>query len=566
MKTNYGRLGQEALFALNSSSKQAESVQTRLLIGLLRRNQDTEYGKKYGFGEIKSPLEYQKMAPLSVYADYEGYIRRMIDGENGLLTKEPAIYYCISSGTTGEAKYLPLTETDLRLQYIYAYGVPFGMARNYYKGLCEEEVFGDIFQIGEFAKTSMENGVMNGIRSGCVYQWLDRDGEFDAGDYCVPKEVLFPKKLEDLLYVKARFALARRSIRAIHGVFINRVAGVMDYIWRNWETLLFDMEHGGVDSGVCISQKWREFVTEKLPPNPARAKELRLLSYERLKCGMVKKIWPNARYILAIGGRAFSYYTKKMETYAGDVPIYHYAYAASEGIFGVAERMGRADAYILFPQAGFFEFLPLLNENEKEKEEEEKEQGRPLFLWELRLGGRYELIFTNHSGLYRYCMGDVVQVVGWYEKAPVVRFCYRKNQIMNIAGEKSNQEQLAEAIRQFSVRMNCEITGYCVREDVSDVLPGYLFYLECQKPLDCPLAYAQEVLDECLCGVNYEYLGCRRMKEIKEARICYLMAGSFGRYEQYLEKIGRQTGQNKQVCILNTKEKIQFFDRHRLDG
>ena len=42
----------------------------------------------------------------------------------------------------------------------------------------------------------MENGTMNGIRSGCIYQWLDRDGQFDAEDYCVPKEVLFPDTLE----------------------------------------------------------------------------------------------------------------------------------------------------------------------------------------------------------------------------------------------------------------------------------------------------------------------------------------------------------------------------------
>lgn len=36
-------------------------------------------------------------------------------------------------------------------------------------------------------------------------------GPFDASDYCVPKEVLFPEKVEDLTYVKVRFSLAERN-------------------------------------------------------------------------------------------------------------------------------------------------------------------------------------------------------------------------------------------------------------------------------------------------------------------------------------------------------------------
>ncbi len=548
METNYGKLGQESMDLLRKTSKQAADVQLRMLAEIMRRNCDTEYGRKYGFGEIEAADEFQKKVPLSVYRDYEGYILRMIAGEEKILTKEPSVYYCISSGTTGEVKYLPLTETDLKIQYVYAYGAVFGMVKEHYQDLPQEEVFGRIFQVGEFAKTYMGDGTMNGIRSGCIYQWLDKDGQFDAGDYCVPKEVLFPDTLEDLLYVKVRFALAERDIRAIHGVFINRVAGVFDYIWRNWEMLLSDMEHGGVDESVCLSRRWREYVGQKLPPNPKRAQELRLLDHAGLRENMIKKIWPNVRYVLAIGGKSFAYYTEKMLGYARDIPIHPYAYAASEGIFGIAEKMDKPDHYILFPEAGFFEFLPL--------NEGLSGEGRPLFMWELDIGERYELVFTNHSGLYRYCMGDVVEVTGWYGQAPIVQFCYRKNQVINIAGEKSNQEQLAEAVKRFAFRMRCEVVGYCVQEDMSDVLPRYQFYLECTG---IHVSGAEDILDDCLCRVNYEYQGCRKMNEIGRVRISYLRAGSFGRYEEQLAKSGKIMGQNKRVCILDSSEKRQFF-------
>ncbi|EOS26976.1 hypothetical protein C806_00568 [Lachnospiraceae bacterium 3-1] len=548
MKTNYGKLGQESMDSLKNTSERSAQVQMQLLAELMHRNRETVYGKKYGFGTIKTVGEFQKKVPLCVYGDYEDYILRMIAGEEKVLTEEPVVYYCISSGTTGNAKYLPLTETDLKIQYTYAYGVPFGMIKDYYRNLPENEVFGKIFQIGEFAKTYMENGTMNGIRSGCVYQWLDRDGQFDAEDYCVPKEVLFPDTLEDLCYVKVRFALAEQDLRAIHGVFVNRVAGVLDYIYRNWEMLLKDMERGRVDECVSLSTKWRKYVEQKLPPNPLRAAQLRLLSHDTLHKGIIKKIWPRVRYVLAIGGKSFAYYTEKMQEYAGDIPIHPYAYAASEGIFGIAEKMDQTDRYILFPEAGFFEFLPL---NEAQIEEK-----RPLFMWEVNIGERYELVFTNHSGLYRYCMGDVIEVVDWYGQAPIVQFCYRKNQVLNIAGEKSNQEQLAEAVRQFAFHMHCEIIGYCVQEDMSDLLPRYQFYLECTN---LNISGAEDILDECLCRVNYEYQGCRKMNEIGKVRISYLCAGSFGRYEEQLAKNGKMMGQSKQVCILDTEEKKQFF-------
>lgn len=547
MRTNYGRLGREAMESLRTGAEQAAAVQTRLLAEILRQNRDTVYGKRFGFGEIRTAEEFQARVPLSGYGSYEEYILRMIGGEERVLTRDPAVYYCISSGTTGEAKYVPLTEKDLELHYTYMYGIPFGMVGEYYQDMPEAEVFGKIFQIGEFGKTYMENGVMNGIRTSCIYQWMDRDGQFDAGDYCVPKEVLFPDKLEDLLYLKVRFALAERKLRAIHGVFATRVAGTMDYIWRNWEMLLADMEIGSVDPYVNLSPRWREFAKRELPPNPVRAGELRRLSYETLRENMVQKIWPEVRYVLAVGGKFSASVSEKLRKYVGDIPIYHFAYAASEGIFGVAEKMGQADRYILVPACGFFEFLP----------QGAAETERPRFLWELNAGERYELVFTSFSGLYRYRMGDVIEVAGWYRQTPVVQFCYRRDQVMNAVGEKSNREQLEQAIQEFALRTGGEVTGYCVREDASDIVPRYWFYLECSG---VDRSRAEELLDSCLCHANYSYQGCRQMNEIGRARISYLREGSFDLYEACLAGDGRQMGQYKRVCILDTEEKKRFFD------
>lgn len=551
MKINCEALGREALTRLRRTAGRPKEVQEGLLKTLLQKNKDTAYGKKYGFASIGGPKTYQDTVPVSCYEDYAPYILRMIQGKEQELTMEPAAYFCISSGTTGEPKYLPLTEDDLKLYQVYACGTVFGVAGEYYKDT--PNIYGKVFQLGEFAKTYMPDGRLQGIRSASLYQWLDRDGQFDASGYCVPKEVLFPSRLEDLLYVKVRFALAQRDLCAIHGVFINRVIAVMDYIYQNWEMLLTDIATGRVSDAAGLDRRWAAYMEEKLPPNPRRAGELRSLSYGGLRQGMIRKLWPQLKYVQAIGGAAFSYYMKRYEEYAAGVPLHHFVYGATEGIFGVAGQMDAPDAYILFPEAGFFEFLPL----------DGAAPPRPLYLWELEQGRRYELLFTNHSGLYRYRMGDVVETTGWYGKLPLVRFCYRKNLVINIAGEKSNLEQLEEAVRRFAGQTGVLVNGYCVQEDVGGALPGYLFYMEVSGNMPC---HAQEILEECLCAVNFEYQWCRNMNEIGPLCIKRLRAGSFARYEKHLEAQGVSLGQNKLLRILDTDEKKRFFDGNWADG
>ncbi len=117
-----------------------------------------------------------------------------------------------------------------------------------------------------------------------------------------------------------------------------------------------------------------------------------------------EKSGKNVKYILAIGGDCFFYYTGKMRGYAGDIPLHHFVYAASEGVFGLAEHVDSPDRYMLLPESVFFEFMPV------------GEDKRPLLMGEVEIGGKYELIVTNRSGLYRYRLGDVVRVVGKGQK------------------------------------------------------------------------------------------------------------------------------------------------------
>lgn len=546
MKFSYSQAGEDALLQLKNQSERAFEIQRGLLTEILRQNADTEIGRRLCFSAIHSVKEYQQKVPISSYNEYADAILRILAGEKNILTADDPVYFSLTSGTTGEPKYLPVTETDLNVHRLFAYNAIFGMVKEYYKDLPDEKIFSKIFQVGEFVETFLPDGRMNGIRSSSLYQWLNRDGSFDTSDYCAPREVIFPHTLEDLTYVKARFALACRDVRCIHGVFIHRMTGMLRYMEKNLEMLLHDMETGQVSSQAGISPQWKAFVEKRLPPDPERAAELRGLSQE---LGIALRVWPELKYVIVIGGSAFAPYMEILRRYMGDVPIHYFAYAASEGIFAVAPGLNRPDEYWLIPEAGIFEFLPV----------DSPAGTRPLMLWELEKGMRCELIFTNRSGLYRYAMGDVLEVIGFYGEAPLVKFCYRKNQAINLANEMMTTEDLEKAIQHFEEEEGISLDGrYCFCGDYSHWIPCYKLYIEGENLESEKMA---ETIDRCLCSVCWGYEGCRRIGEIGLPQVVILPQGSFAAYDQKLAEEGRFLAQRKPLRVLSTRESKQWFEQ-----
>lgn len=527
--------------------RDAVAIQERFLLERLAENKDTEYGKLFGFEDIHSVEEYQKELPITFHYDYEPAIDRQVEGENGLLTAEKPVFYCISSGSTDSPKYVPIVEQDIKRQYFYWYGFIRESIRRQIPDASDEELFGKIFETGEFRRNFMPDGTMSGVRAGALHRYLEARGEFDINCYTAPLEVVFPEEMEDMLYVKLRFALACRDVTAIHGVFVNRVVGMFRYLVDNWDAFLSDIETGKVSECFPVSHEWRRYLEEKLPADPDRAAELREIPTENLPKGLVRKIWPKIRYGQLIGGSMFSAYMERLWMYVEDLPIHFFTYAASEGCFGIARGIGEEDAYyVLLPDTCFYEFMP-----------ETGDGGRIYTIRDVEVGSKYEILITTLSGMYRYAIGDVVEVVGFEGQAPVVRVCYRKSQVINIADEKMNVRQLENAMRKFQRRAGCSAEGYCVDGDYTKKLPCYILYLELaggELPDD-----AAEILDECLMESCSGYKRDRELAELGKVFIQPVPKGAFKAYGRFMAKLGRRKEQDKPLRILITEEQKAFF-------
>ena len=110
--------GTGALDRMEEASRRGNEISMETLMRLIRENEDTEYGKKYGFRQIRSYADYAAKVPFSGYEDYEPYIDRMLNqGQKNLITSDDVVYYAHTSGTSGASKMIPCTRRALDILF-----------------------------------------------------------------------------------------------------------------------------------------------------------------------------------------------------------------------------------------------------------------------------------------------------------------------------------------------------------------------------------------------------------------------------------------------------------------
>ena len=95
--------------AFAHATRDPGAAQEQRLRELMQRNADTEYGRAHGFAEITTPAAYARRVPLMTPADLEPWVARLQAGERKLLTADEPVYYVRTTGSTGNAKHVPIT-------------------------------------------------------------------------------------------------------------------------------------------------------------------------------------------------------------------------------------------------------------------------------------------------------------------------------------------------------------------------------------------------------------------------------------------------------------------------
>ena len=548
----------EALHALDESTVNASAVNRELLRTILSDNQDTEYGKKFHFSEIRDAEEYREKVPLTTYADYEAYIDRMTEqGETNLLTAYPVVYYASTSGTSDSPKKIPVTDRGLEVFRSYASSVMLAVISEFYQNTRYADAPSGLRMTPiSLAKTPLPCGVDFGsISAACM---TDKSLELLPYIMSTPREVMFCRENADLKYLHARYGLARKDIVYLSGAYIPALLDMANYIRENWEMLVADIRNGRIDRSVQIPDTLRAALEASLKPDPERADALETEFKKGFGDNILRRIWPKLSAVSAIwAGNFHSYARKIQDEFTGRaIPFYTMSYCSSEGIFGVA-RHPFDQCYCMIPSSCFFEFIPM----DGKAADTENPNPQTLLIDELEDGKEYELVITNQSGFYRYRMGDVIKVIGFYNETPMIVFKYRKKNIVSIAGEKFTEAHLLSAVREFERRSGINIIDFCMYPD-RDVVPGrYVILLEPEEVVPQErLAECQNILSEELARASTSYAHYVIGGNMGKPKIIFLQQQVFALHRELkMYKMGLSENQLKTPRVLSTPELIAFF-------
>ncbi len=165
----------------------------------------------------------------------------------------------------------------------------------------------------------------------------------------------------------------------------------------------------------------------------------------------------------------------------------------------------RTPAGILAINTNFYEFVP--------EDETLGEHTRTLLCHELELGKRYYIILTTPGGLYRYDINDIVEVVDFHARCPIISFMRKGRDVTSITGEKLHVNHCLAAMRRVGNRIRGGIRQFRFVADNSE--NRYRVLLE---PYDQQQTIGPELiscLDAALADVNMEYAQKRRSHRLR---------------------------------------------------
>jgi hypothetical protein len=509
---------------LKNATANPRATQQNNLLKVVRRNQDTEFGKKYDFASIESIEDFQARVPICTYDDLEPYILRMTKGERNVLVSDPAFYFAQTSGTTGRAKFIPVTEPYLEefrtgrriwLRQVaqefptIIRGTIITMQSPQIEGKTEAGIpYGSITTSIALGRQTLQNLIEPFLKiPTCVFEIQDFNTKY---------------------YVLLRLAVATR-ISLMGTINPSTLMMMCQKLTEFGPDLIRDCENGTLREDIQLAPEMHKPIMKRIKKNPRAAARIR----ESLeKHGRVRPVdvFPKLCGLLCWKGGNAPFYLRQFPEWFEDLKVMDYGFAASEGNFSII-MSAEGSHGVTSIMGHFFEFIP----------EDRRQDERPpvLTVDQLEVGKRYFILVTGSHGLYRYDMNDVVEVTGFYRKTPEIVFVHKGGNMISYSGEKIGESHVIQAVSRAQEAAQVEINGFCVTVRLDAENPRYVFAIEPASQTDDQqlislLAACERNLQE----ANIEYQAKRKSMRLGEPMLALVQPGAFERWRKVRVEAG----------------------------
>ncbi len=479
---------------INEFKINPHDTQEQQFKSLIFKARKTEYGKRYGYGEITNYEQFRERVPIVAYEDLYPEIERVLKGENNILWPSPIKLFSKSSGTTNaKSKYLPVSEESLESCH--------------YKGGKD--------MLTVYLAERPESGLFDGkgLSIGGSLQENPFNSKTQVGDISALMMQNLPSWAEYLRTPPLEVALL-----------------------DNWEEKMSKM----ID--ICSREKltsilgvptWTVVLLENILAQTGKKHLL--------------EVWPDFE-LFVHGAVNFQPYREMFQTkfFPSDQVKYMEIYNASEGYFGVQDDLSLLGEMLLMLDYGvFYEFAPM--------DELDKEHPKALSLDQVELDVNYALLISTNSGLWRYKIGDTIKFTSKYPYR--IKISGRTKHFINAFGEELIIENAEIGITEACEATGLVFRDFTAgpRYMEGNNKGGHEWVIECASNAVDPILFANK-LDESLRKINSDYDAKRQKDLALQLPIVHFVEE--GTFYKWMDKRGKLGGQNKVPRLSNNREFI----------
>ncbi|KAA8526902.1 hypothetical protein F0562_008869 [Nyssa sinensis] len=350
-----------------------------------------------------------------------------------------------------------------------------------------------------------------------------------------------------------------KEVLRVGAVFASGFIRAIRFLENNWSLLCKDIRNGTIDTRITDASV-RGAVMKILRPDSELADFIEAECNKQSWQGIITRLWPNTKYVDVIVTGTMSQYIPTLDYYSNGLPLVCTMYASSECYFGVNLNplCKPSDvSYTLIPTMAYFEFLPVHRNNGATnsitvpKSLNGKEQQELVDLVDVKIGQEYELLVTTYAGLYRYRVGDVLRVAGFKNKAPQFNFICRKNVVLSIDSDKTDEDELQNAVKNavnHLMPFDATLTDYTSYAETSTGQGHYVLFWELSFNDSTPIP--PSVFEDCCFTIEESLNSVYRQgrvsdKSIGPLEIKTLEAGTFDKLMDYAISLGASINQYK---------------------
>ncbi|KAK4777579.1 hypothetical protein SAY87_017766 [Trapa incisa] len=565
----------KALQLIEDMTRNADAVQERVLAEILAQNADTEYLRRHGLGGAIDRATFKRKLPIISYEDLQPEIQRIANGDSSaILSSHPISEFLTSSGTSaGERKLMPTIREELdRRQLLYSLLMP--VMNLYVPGLDKGKGLYFLFVKSE---TRTPGGLLaRPVLTSYYKSDHFRTRPYDPYNvYTSPNEAVLCSDSYQSMYTQMLCGLLERHhVLRLGAVFASGLLRAIRFLQLNWPQLADDIRSGTLTPRVT-DPGIRSVMDQIMKPDPDLADFITLECSKDQWEGIITRIWPKTKYLDVIVTGAMAQYIPTLEYYSGGLSMACTMYASSECYFGInLNPMCKPSevAYTIMPNMAYFEFLPHGPASAAAAYSPEM----LVDLADVEVGKEYELVITTYAGLYRYRVGDILRVTGFHNSAPQFHFVRRKNVLLSIDSDKTDEAELQKAVENASQNLRshgASVVEYTSYADTRTIPGHYVVYWELLlKDKDDAInantacgSLSREVMGRCCLAMeeslNAVYRQCRVADgSIGPLEIRVVRPGTFEELMDYAISRGASINQYKVPRCVNFTPIVELLD------